>query len=196
MMKSASPRGRTPICHYDPTIYDRAVSAYRRRIREEPDIPFDDLVYLLAESVSDAQTKLDANTAEVLKTLAETEVDVVPRLTRTVGDDGSVTTDTAPTKPRSLLELGFTPSRYQFSEATVEIGVDISVAEHETRDVEREGRTVGLRAGTYEVTEQRRYDRNVEANARLTARLEPAPLPIDLGPVEDRTDTSEEDDAD
>ncbi len=170
--------------------------AHRRRIREEPDVPFDDLVYLLAESVSDAQTKLDANTAEVLKTLAETEVDVVPRLTRTVEDDGTVTTTTAPAEPRSLLALGFTPSRYQFSEATVEIGIDISVAEHETRDVEREGRTIGLRAGTYEVTEGRRYDREIESNARLTARLEPTPLPIDLGPIEDRNGTNEEDDAD
>ena len=170
--------------------------APRGQVREEPDIPFGDLVYLLAESVSDAQTKLDANTAETFETLAETEVDVVPRLTRTVEDDGTVTTDTAPAEPRSLLELGFTPSRYQFSEATVEVGIDISVAEHEQRDAETEGREIGLRAGTYEVTEQRRYDRNVEANARLTARLEPTPLPINLEPAENRPDTTGEDDAD
>jgi hypothetical protein len=149
-------------------------------------MPFDDLVYLLAESVATAQSKLDLTTAEVLETLAETEVDVVPRVTRRVGEDGTVETESAAAEPRSLLELGFTPTRYQFSEATVDVGVDIHITEHEERDSESEGRAFGLRAGTYEVTEQRKYDREVEANAHISARLEPVPLPVELSPTEVR----------
>ena len=149
-------------------------------------MPFDDLVYLLAEGVADAQAKLDASTAELLETLAETEVDVVPGVTRTIEADGTVETETASPVARSLLELGFTPSRYQFSEATVEVNVDISVSESESRDVETEDRSLGLRAGTYEVTQQRKYDRGVESNARLRAQLEPTPLPIELAPSEAR----------
>lgn len=161
------------------------------RVREQPDVPFDDLVYLLAEGVAEAQTKLDLTTAEVVETLAETHVDVVPGLTRTVEADGTVTTETAPAESRSLLELGFEPTRYQFSEATVEVEFDVTIAEHEEEDREEEGRTFGLRAGTYELNEQRTYDREVTANARLTARLQPTPLPLQLRPTA-ATETEDE----
>lgn len=179
-----------PLRPYD--LQSRGI-ALHRPVREERDLPFDDLIYLLAESVADAQTKLDMSTAEVLQTLAETEVDVVPQLTRTIDEDGEVTTEMAEAQPRSLLELGFTPTRYQFSEATVEVSVDVSVTEREERDVEEEGRRFGLRAGTYEVTEQRKYDRETEANAQITARLEPTPLPVELEPAEIREEDSEND---
>jgi hypothetical protein len=168
--------------------------APRLQTQETSAIPFDDLVYLLAESVADAQTELDLSTAETLETLAETEVDVVPTLTRTIGADGIVTTDTAPTQSQSLLELGFVPSRYQFSDATVEVEVDISVTEQQ--DSEQTDRAPGLRANTREVIEQRKYDREISANARLAARLEPTPLPVDSSPTVVREDTTGEENAD
>lgn len=154
--------------------------------REEPEIPFDDLIYLLAESIAEAQTKLDLSTAEVMETLAETEVEVVPQITRQFDADGNLATETAESESRSLLELGFTPTRYQFSEATVEVGVDISVTEEEEHESESEGPRLGLWAGTYEVKEQRKYDRTVEANAQIQARLEPVPVPAELSPPETR----------
>lgn len=166
--------------------------APRHTTRETSTIPFDDLVYLLAEGVADAQTKLDLSTAETIKTLAETEVDVVPTLTRTIDEDGTVTTDAAPAQSQSLLELGLSPSRYQFSDATIEVEVDVSVTEHEQRDGERTERSrgtersLGLQAGTQAVIEQRAYDREVSANARLAAHLEPTPLPTAVGPTEVR----------
>jgi hypothetical protein len=155
-------------------------------------MPFDDLIYLLAESVTSAQTKLDLSTAEVLETLAETEVDVVPQVTRTIDEDGTVATETAAPESRSLLALGFTPTRYQFSQATVEVGVDIHITEQQERESESEGNLFGLRAGTYEVTQQRKFDREVRANANISARLEPVPLPVDLSPAEVRGGTEEE----
>lgn len=158
--------------------------APRQPTHETSSIPFDDLVYLLAESVGDAQTKLDLSTAETIETLAETEVDVVPSLTRTIGADGTVTTDVAPPQRQSLLELGFAPSRYQFSDATVEVEVDISVTEHEQQDSERTDRPFGLQAGTREVIEHRKYDREISANARIAAHLQPTPLPTDVSPTE------------
>jgi hypothetical protein len=149
-------------------------------------VPFDDLVYLLAESVADAQRTLDVRTAETIETLAETAVDVVPSVTRTVAADGTVTTEAAETESRSLLELGLTPSRYRFSEATVEVEVDVAVSETEESEDERTGRPHGLRADTRSVTERRRFDREVTANARLAATLEPTPLPAATGPAERR----------
>jgi hypothetical protein len=91
-----------------------------------------------------------------------------------------------------LLALGFTPTRYQFSQATVEVGVDIHITEQQERESESEGNLFGLRAGTYEVTQQRKFDREVRANANISARLEPVPLPVDLSPAEVRGGTEEE----
>ncbi len=160
--------------------------AARKSVREELSIPFDDLLFMLAESVATAQTKLDMNTAEVLTTLAETEVEIVPQLTKTVNEDGSVTTEPAAPEKRSLLALGFTPTRYQFSEATVDIGVDISIVEQEESTTDEAGHHFGLRAGTYELTHERKYSREITANTRISATLTPTPLPVDLQPADAR----------
>lgn len=171
-----------------------------RSTRAVADIPFDALVYLLAEGVADAQTALDAHTAATLETLAETAVDVVPRVTRTVETDGSITTEAAPPESRSLLELGLTPARYRFSDATIEVEIDVSVTDEigggagpapqrdgasgDDRDHvvgdEPTDRLFGLRADTGASSDQRRFDREVGANARLAARLEPTPVPMRL----------------
>jgi hypothetical protein len=150
------------------------------------DLPFDDLVYLLAAGVADAQTALDAHAVETFTTLAETEVEVVPTLTRTIESDGSVTTDAAPAERRSLLELGLTPDRYQFSDATIEVEVDVSVADRgrsgrDRSGSERSDRAFDLRAGTQSVIDRRTFDREAGANARLEARLEPTPVPAPAG---------------
>jgi hypothetical protein len=161
-------------------------------VRQERELPFDDLIYLLAEGVATAQTKLDLSTAELLETLAETEVDVVPQLTRRFDGDGRVRTDASASETRSLLELGFAPTRYQFSEASVDIDIDISLSEQKTTDSESEERSVGLRAGTYELTEQRKYDREMNGNAQIRAVLRPVPLPVGLQPAESRREEADE----
>ena len=148
------------------------------------DVPFDDLVYLLAAGVADGQTELDAHAVETFTTLAETEVEVVPTLTRTIESDGTVTTDAAATERRSLLELGLTPNRYQFSDATIEVDVDVSVAEGDRTESGRSDRAFGLRAGTQSVIDRRTFDREAGANARLEARLKPTPMPAAAGASE------------
>ncbi len=151
---------------------------------------------MLAESVATAQTKLDMNTAEVLQTLAETEVEIVPQLTKTIDADGSVTTEPTASETRSLLALGFTPTRYQFSEATVDVGVDISITEQAESTSEEAGRQYGLRAGTYELTRERQYSREIQANAQISATLTPTPLPVDLQPADARETVDTADGAD
>lgn len=157
----------------------------RRPRREQRDAPFGDLLYLVAESVAEAQSKLDQNTAEVLQTLAETEVEVPTHVDRQVGDDGTVSATTT-NESRSLLELGFTPTSYQFSEATIDLELDLTVTEERETEREEEGSspTYSLRAGTYELTEERRYGRELQATASVSARLEPVPTPLELSPSE------------
>ena len=169
-----------------------------RPIRAVADVPFDDLVYQLAEGVADAQTALDAHTTETLETLSETAVDVIPSITRTIELDGSVTTETAPAESRSLLELGLTPARYQFSDATIEVAVDIHATDRTGRgdevadsSDERTERPLALRADTRAGAEQRRFGQEVDVNARLTARLQPTPLPARIGPGADDEQTTD-----
>lgn len=163
-------------------------TALRRPAATVADVPFDDLVFELAAGVADAQTALDEHTAETATSLSETDVDVVPSMTRTIEPDGSVTTSTAPAERRSLLELGFTPSHYRFSEATIEVEADVSVTERETEEREADGDAgatgsrTGLRAGTQSVIDRRKFDRTAGANARLVATLEPTPLPVRTAP--------------
>ncbi|OYR38345.1 hypothetical protein DJ82_12210 [Halorubrum sp. Ib24] len=172
-------------------------TARRRPTQPVADVPFDDLVSLLAAGVADAQTALDAHSAATGASLAETELEVVPSVTRTIDTDGSVTATPAATERRSLLELGITPAWYRFSEATIEVEADVRVAEREgndagagddgTDDADRLGDdgndpASGLTASTQSVIDRRRFDREVGANARLAARLEPTPLPRRVGP--------------
>jgi hypothetical protein len=175
---------------FSPADLTRRAAPSGRDVREERDLPFGDLLYLVAEGVAEAQTKLDLNTAEVARTLAETEVTVPTRLDRRVADDGGVR-GTETTGERSLFELGFAPTRYQFSEATVDLEVDLTVTETTTTDRDEEGRTFGLRAGTYELTEERRFGRELQATASVSARLEPVPLPLELSPAESLEATEE-----
>lgn len=142
----------------------------------EVDVPFDDLVYQLAEGVAAAQSKLDLTLAESVRAFAETTVDVTPRLVRTVDADGGVSTAADEPVERSLLELGLTPTRYQFSEATVDAEFDLSLSEEGAEERENGG-GFGLRAGTADLREYRKYDRDVTATATLSATLVPTPLP-------------------
>ncbi len=164
-------------------LHRRGIPAKRQQ-RELNNIRFDDLLYLTAEGIAEAQTKLDLNTAEVLETLAATEIENLPRsVTRTITSDGTVDIDTD-TETVSLLELGFTPTRYQFSETTIELNLDLRISEETTTNEEREGQRYGIYGGTYEITEERKYDRTVESNASVKATLEPVPLPVELSPAE------------
>lgn len=155
-------------------------TARRRPTQPVADVPFDDLVYRLAAGVADAQSALDAHSAETGASLAETELDVVPSVTRTIASDGSVTATPAAPERRSLTELGITPAWYRFSEATIEVEVDVRATEREGDDGTEPAD--GLTASTQSVIDRRRFAREVGANARLAARLEPTPLPVRVGP--------------
>lgn len=129
----------------------------------------------------------------MLETLGEKEVENLPReIIREIQPDGTIETTTTETDSMSLLELGFTPDRYQFSETTIDLELDIRITEEESTDREEEGPEYGIYGGTYELTEERKYNRSVEANASVSTTIEPVPLPVDLTPA-DRYERSEGD---
>ncbi|MGB7337904.1 MAG: hypothetical protein WBC91_03350 [Phototrophicaceae bacterium] len=148
-------------------------------VRETPSTSFADLVRMLAESIADAQASLDRTSAELVKEFAETTVEVIPNMTQTIHPDGSVSYETAEPQEVSLLSLGVRPTFYQFSEATVEVVMDIEVVETQTEDGKR---LMNLFAQTYNVKYERKLNRDVKTSSKLTAKLVPVPMPVGLEP--------------
>ena len=151
-------------------------------VQETPSVSFGDLVRMLAEGIADAQTSLDRASADLVEELAETTVSIIPQVTETIDADGKVTYAQAEPQEISLLSLGVTPTFYQFSQATVEVVMDIKVVE--SLQVREDGkRSYGLFAGTADVRTERKMNRDVSVHSKLTATLVPVPSPLRLEPV-------------
>jgi hypothetical protein len=157
-------------------------------VRESPSVSFADLVRMLAEGIADAQTNLDRASAALVQELAAATVEIVPSVTEVIDEDGNVTFEQGDPQEVSLLSLGVTPTFYQFSQATVEVAMDIKVVEQEQEA--GQGRRFGLFAGTAEVRAERKLNRDVTVHSKVTATLVPVPMPLRLEPT--RTTTTPE----
>jgi hypothetical protein len=151
-------------------------------VRESPSVSFADLVRMLAEGIADAQTSLDRASAELLQELAEAKVEIVPRVEEVIDADGNVTYKHGAAQEVSLLDLGVTPTFYQFSQSTVEVVMDIKVVESETASSEGK-RRFGLFADTANIRSERKLNRDVTVHSKVTATLVPVPMPLRLEPT-------------
>jgi len=151
------------------------------QVNEVPSTSFADLVRLLAEGISDAQLSLDRASAEMLVELANTRVDVVRNITETVDAKGNITYKADKPQNVSLLELGMLPAFYQFSQATVEVAMDLQIVENTTETSETKGRKT-LFANTSNVRMERKLGRDVKIASKLTATLVPVPPPLRIEP--------------
>ena len=159
------------------------------QVSEIPSTSFADLVRMLAEGIADAQLSLDRASAEMLVELAGTRVDVVRNITEVIDEKGDVTYQ--PGKPQnvSLLELGMLPTFYQFSQATVEVAMDLQIVENVTESTETKGRKT-LFANTSNIRMERKLGRDVKIASKLTATLVPVPSPLRIEPSR-KTETKE-----
>jgi hypothetical protein len=153
----------------------------KTEVSEVPSTSFADLTRMLAEGIADAQLSLDRSSAEMLVELAETRVDVVRNITEIIDEKGGVTYQ--PDKPQSvsLLELGMLPTFYQFSQATVEVAMDLQIVENTTETTETKGRKT-LFANTSNIRMERKLGRDVKISSKLTATLVPVPHPLRIEP--------------
>ena len=163
------------------------------------DVPFPEMIASIGQGIADAQNQLGMNSVEVAKTLAETEIEVVPAITRTIGSDGSVEFDSADPMDVSLLQVGLFPTFYQFSESVIEVGMDIkTTTERETNiDVSASARAgFGLWGGSIQtdVSHNRKFGKEVHGTSRLKTTLVPVPEPPYLFPEVETVDnrTSDE----
>jgi hypothetical protein len=149
-------------------------------VAEASSTSFADLVRLMAEGIADAQMALDRSSAELVTELANTRVDVVPSITETLAADGSITYTQGPMQSVSLLELGVKPTFYQFSQATVEVSMDLKLVEELNENGTRKKGTLGLFAETSNIRFERKLNRDVSVHSRITATLVPVPMPLRL----------------
>lgn len=149
-------------------------------VAEVSSTSFADLVRMMAEGIADAQLALDRSSADMVTELASTRVDVVPTITETVAADGTVTYAQGEMQSVSLLELGVKPTFYQFSQATVEVSMDLKLVEQLNEDGTRKKGGLGLFAETSNIRFERKLNRDVSVHSRITATLVPVPMPLRL----------------
>ncbi|MCU0857435.1 MAG: hypothetical protein MUC65_03410 [Pontiellaceae bacterium] len=152
------------------------------KVSETASTSFADLVRMMAEGIADAQLSLDRSSAEMLVELAETRVDVVRNITEIIDAKGGITYKADAPQSVSLLELGMLPAFYQFSQATVEVSMDLKVVENTDEQSETKGRKT-LFADTSSIRMERKLGREVKVASKLTATLVPVPLPLRIEPA-------------
>lgn len=125
--------------------------------------PLPDIIEKLGLAIAGAQFALDTNSANLAKTMAETQVQI--------GDQNY-----------NLLSLGFTPSFYAFTEATVEAKLSYTMTEGSTLGGSVEvtaggGTPFVMAAATVSASYERRFSVSAEGASSIAAKLVSLPPP-------------------
>lgn len=126
--------------------------------------PLPELIQRLGLSVAQAQAALDENSIATAKAMSTTTADI----------DGT---------PRSLLELGFTPTFYAFTEATVEAKLAFTITESTELSVGAElsvGSSLTLFSASVNASYTRKYSFEAQGSSSIAARLVSLPPPEPL----------------
>lgn len=125
--------------------------------------PLPQIIEKLGVAIAQAQMALDRNSVEIAKTMSETEVQI--------GDESY-----------NLLSLGFVPSFYAFTEATVEAKLSFQISES-TETSLNVGVQVGVQYGVFmaaasvDVGYARKFSVSAEGMSSIAARLVSLPPP-------------------
>lgn len=151
------------------------------------DTPFPEMVTKLALGIAAGQTALDEASVATAKLLAETTVPIVLNVTQTIAADGTVSFSQSPPVDVSLLQIGLLPTFYQFTEATIEVTMDIKTTTSRETNVKiaaqaKVGFAIWSASVKVDVAHNRKYGREVRGTARLFTRLTPVPPPPRIAP--------------
>jgi hypothetical protein len=181
--------------------------------RDLLDLPFAELVRNLAVAIADGQTALDRNSLETLRELVATNVDVLTDVTEVITPDvqdlpvtvrdangvehtqtvhitgARITSSGAAPVSMNMLQAGLFPTFYQFTEATVEVKLAITMREDDTSALS--GTTsplfgIGLSrayVSSVDFRTQNTYSYSASGSSTLTATLRPVPPPTRLQPT-------------
>jgi len=128
--------------------------------------PFAEMVTKLALGIAEGQTKLDMNSTEVAKFMADTTIDLP--------DIDAPTTS----KSFSLMALGFFPGFYQFTEAIIEVKMAITMTKSSEFGLSASAKAgIGCFAASVNASYSSKFSYNVEGSSLLRVKLAPAPPP-------------------
>ena len=167
------------------------------------DIPVADMVRDLASAVAEGQLALDRASIDTLKFLADTAnaIDLIPQVTEVIASaPSSVTVDGqavtvpgvsvtqqpgAPVKT-TLLQAGLLPTFYQFTEASIEVKLSVSLKESSATQTEGRpgfgGRGVMAFAAPVNFRNASTYSHTAEGASSLRVTMKPVPAPVRLAP--------------
>ena len=150
-------------------------------------VPLPEMVMKLGLGIAEAQRALDENSVETAKMLAETTVPLVMAVTQTIAADGTVSFTNADPVDVSLLQIGLLPTFYQFSEATIEVTMDIKVTTSSETNVKVSAKAkVGFgcfsASVSVDVSHNRKFGKEVKGTSRLMTKMVPVPPPPRIAP--------------
>ena len=152
------------------------------------DVPLPEMVAKLAMGIATAQRALDEVSVDTAKELAATTIDLVLNITQTIAADGTVSFTQSTPVPVSLIQIGLLPTFYQFSEATIEVSMDIKTTTSRETNVKVNAKaSVGFAmwsaSVTAEVSHNRKFGKEVRGTSRLVTKLVPVPAPPRIAPT-------------
>ena len=180
--------------------------------RDLIDLPFAELVRNLAVAIADGQTALDRNSLATLHALVEEEVPVVTEITEIIEPTffdvtpagkppievtgARVTASGAAPVTMSMYQAGLSPTFYQFTEASIEVRLSITMREdRESGSVQRsqnQGQEYGgwwaygnsrAYAQSVDFRTANKYSYGAQGASVLRATLRPVPPPARLEPT-------------
>ncbi len=155
--------------------------------RELLDVPLPEMVMKLGLGIAEAQRALDENSVATAKILADTTIPLVLAMTQTIAADGSVSYTQSDPIDVSLMQIGLLPTFYQFSEATIEVTMDIKTTmSTETNIKVSASAKVGFACWSasvnVDVSHNRKFGKEVRGTSKLVTRMVPVPPPARIAP--------------
>jgi hypothetical protein len=183
--------------------------------RDLLDVPFAEMVRNLAVAIAEGQTALDRNSLDTLRELVNENVDVLTDVTEIITPDpfpvavpareghpattievtGARIVASGSSMPMSLFQAGLTPSFYQFTEASLEVRISITIREErsdaQTGDVTSRGQFSGFLglgpsrayASSVDYRNAASYNYQAQGASVLKATMRPVPPPSRLQPT-------------
>ena len=150
------------------------------------EVPLPDLVTNLALGIAKAQKALDQNSVETAKALADQKIKIIPEVVEEIFDD-KVEFKPAPEIEMSLLQVGLNPTFYQFSESTIEVGMDIKTSTTTETSVKVSaeasvGFSVWSASIKTDVAFNRKFGQEVHGTSKMVVKLVPVAPPPNLLP--------------
>ncbi len=152
------------------------------------DVPLPEMVLKLALGIAEAQRSLDENSVETAQQLAGTTFQIVPGINQNISATGVVTYTNAPEIAMSLLQVGLNPTFYQFSEASIQVTMDIKTTTSTETNVKvgvkaKAGFSMWSASVNVDVSHNRKFGKEVHGTSTLKTTLVPVPPPPRMFPA-------------